>query len=171
MLLNFSSFLKACVTLFIIIIINYMFKLHSISGRIALGVITGLIIGFLFSLTMPLYNIPIVSKFSAGTILLFMLMGFTLGLVGVFDRHPLFGFKLNWVNRGIAAGFMFTLVYILVGYDTLELIMQANLERFSFLPRWINSPFWMLIDGSIIGLIISYIETRFAKEGSSLPLR
>jgi len=148
-----------------------MFKLHSIAGRIAVGVITGLSIGILLALTMPLYAMPIMSKFSAGTILLFMLMGFTLGLVGMFDRHPLFGFKLNWVNRGIIAGIVFTLIYILIGYDTLALIMQACLERFSFFPRWMNSPFWMLIDGSIIGLIISYTETKFAKEGSSLPLQ
>jgi len=105
--------------------------------------------------------------FGLGTLLVFVLMGLTLGLVGIFDRHPVFGFPMRWWIRGAVAGFLFTLMYILLSHDSLEVIMQSNIVSWTGL----SSPFWTLIDGVIIGLFMGYMETKFAGQGSNLPLK
>ncbi len=143
-----------------------MFKIHSVTGRIAIGVAIGLVVGVLTIALSPTFGLPIFSMFGFGTLILFVMMGFTIGLVGMFDRHPILGFKMRWWIRGSVAGFIFTLMYILLSYSSLEVIMQSSLVSWVGL----SSPFWCLIDGMVIGLLMAYMETKFAGEGSQLPL-
>ncbi|MCD5384351.1 MAG: hypothetical protein LRZ97_00355 [Candidatus Pacebacteria bacterium] len=143
-----------------------MFKIHSVTGRMFIGVIIGAIVGGLSIAFLPMFGFPLWSMFGFGTLITFVMMGFTLGLVGMFDYHPICGFKMTWWLRGTVAGFIFTLMYILLSYDSINIIMQSNLVS------WIglSSPFWTLIDGVTIGLIMGYAETKIAGEGSTLPL-
>lgn len=143
-----------------------MFKIHSVAGRVFIGIIIGLIVGIISIAVSPIFGFPLLSMFGFGTLITFVMMGFTLGLVGMFDYHPVFGFKMRWWIRGPVAGFIFTLMYILLSYETLEVIMQSNIVSWMGL----SSPFWALLDGITIGLIMGWMETKFAGEGSSLPL-
>jgi len=143
-----------------------MFKIHSVTGRMFIGVSIGAVIGVLSIALLPMFGFPLFSMFGFGTLITFVMMGFTLGLVGMFDRHPILGFKMRWWIRGTVAGFIFTLMYILLGYDSLNIIMQSNLVSW----MGFSSPFWALIDGTVIGLIMGYAETKIAGEGSALPL-
>ncbi len=143
-----------------------MFKIHSVTGRMFIGVIIGTIVGVLSIALLPMFGFPLFSMFGFGTLITFVMMGFTLGLVGMFDYHPILGFKMRWWLRGAVAGFIFTLMYILLGYDSINIIMQSNLVSW----MGFSSPFWVLIDGTCIGLIMGYAETKFAGEGSTLPL-
>lgn len=132
-----------------------------------IGVMTGLIIGALVITMSPIFGFSLFSMFGFGTLITFVLMGLTLGLMGMFDYHPIFGFKMRWWIRGAVAGFLFTLMYILLSHDSLEVIMQSNIVSWTGL----SSPFWTLIDGVIIGLFMGYMETKFAGQGSNLPLK
>ncbi|MAJ97012.1 MAG: hypothetical protein CMI56_00150 [Parcubacteria group bacterium] len=143
-----------------------MFKIHSIAGRMFIGIIIGLVVGILAIVMLPTLGFSLFSMFGFGTLLVFILMGLTLGLVGMFDRHPVFGFSMRWWIRGAVAGFLFTLMYILLGYSSLEVVMASNLVSW----MGFSSPFWALIDGILIGLFMGWMETKFAGEGSSLPL-
>lgn len=79
-----------------------MFHLHSIAGRVAIGSSIGIVVGLIVMLVSPsLFNTPVLSMFGIGTLMMFMLMGVCIGLFGMFDRHPVFNFKLNWWTRGI----------------------------------------------------------------------
>ncbi|MBL1434443.1 hypothetical protein COB87_002675 [Candidatus Wolfebacteria bacterium] len=144
-----------------------MFKIQSVTGRMFIGVMTGLIIGALVITMSPIFGFSLFSMFGFGTLITFVLMGLTLGLMGMFDYHPIFGFKMRWWIRGAVAGFLFTLMYILLSHDSLEVIMQSNIVSWTGL----SSPFWTLIDGVIIGLFMGYMETKFAGQGSNLPLK
>jgi len=144
-----------------------MFKIQSVTGRMFIGVMTGLIIGALVITLSPIFGFPLFSMFGFGTLITFVLMGITLGLMGMFDHHPIFGFKMQWWIRGAVAGFLFTLMYILLSHDSLEVVMQSNVVSWTGL----SSPFWALIDGVTIGLFMGYMETKFAGQGSSLPLK
>lgn len=143
-----------------------MFKIHSVTGRMFIGVIIGAIVGVLSIAFLPMFGFPLFSMFGFGTLITFVMMGFTLGLVGMFDNHPILGFKMTWWLRGPIAGFIFTLMYILLSYDSMTVIMQSGIVSWTGL----SSPFWGLIDGTCIGLLMGYMETKIAGEGSALPL-
>jgi hypothetical protein len=143
-----------------------MFHIHSVTGRIVIGKSIGFAIGLLIMLALPTFDMPIVSMFGLGTLLMFILMGAMTGFMGLFDRHPLFQFKLPWWIRGGAIGFVFMLMYILLTYNTFIPFMQSSLVSWTGL----SSPFWALIDGTVIGMLMSFVETKFAGEGKDLPL-
>jgi len=144
-----------------------MFKIHSVTGRMFIGVMVGVVVGILSIAVLPMFGFPIFSMFGFGTLMIFVMMGFTLGLVGMFDSHPILGFKMRWWVRGAVAGFIFTLMYILLSYESINIVMKSNLVAWMGL----ESPFWVLIDGTTIGLVMGYLETKFAGEGSALPLQ
>ena len=144
-----------------------MFKIHSVTGRIFIGVIMGMVVGILSIAMSPIFGFPLFSMFGFGTLITFVMMGFTLGLVGIFDYHPILGFKMRWWMRGSVMGFIFALMYILLSYETMEVIMESNIVSWMGL----NSPFWALIDGVSIGLFMGWMETKFAGEGSNIPLK
>jgi hypothetical protein len=94
------------------------------------------------------------------------LMGAMIGLIGVFDRHPVFKFKMHWWLRGPALGVLFMLMYVLLSYNNLQFVMQSPLVSWTGLA----SPFWALLDGIWIGALMGWIETSIAGEGSDLPM-
>lgn len=144
-----------------------MFTIHSLTGRIVLGKAIGFTIGLLAMLILPFMDIPILSTFGIGTLLMFTMMGAMIGFVGIYTRHPLIDMQLPWWLRSSAIGFAFMLMYVLLAYDTIEVVMQSSLVTWTGL----ESPYWALIDGIIYGLLMGYITTKFAGEGENLPLR
>lgn len=144
-----------------------MFKLHSIAGRVSIGMITGIIVGLIVMFVAPSFDMPVWSTFGGGTLLMFMLMGAFIGLIGIFDRHPVFDFKMTWWIRGAIGGILFMLMYILLTYETLELVMQSDLLSWMEL----KSPFWALIDGIVIGGLMSFLEMKFAGDAKNLPVK
>jgi len=143
-----------------------MFKRHSVTGRLSIGVSIGLAYGLIVMALAPLLDIPSFSPFIFGTLIFFVMLGFTIGFVGIFDYHPIFGIKMRWWLRGIVGGFIFGLMYIFTGYESIDTIMKSDLmSNFGC-----SSPFWALTDFIIAGLIMAFCETKFAGEGSKLPL-
>jgi predicted membrane chloride channel (bestrophin family) len=102
-----------------------------------------------------------------GALIMFMLMGAMIAFVGQFDRHPLFDFKMKWWMIGSVLGAVFMLMFILLTYSEVETMMQSSLISWTGL----TSPFWALIDGVIIGLIMSFAEIKIAGKGAQLPLQ
>ncbi len=143
-----------------------MTKLRSITGRIIIGKIIGLVVGIAAMLTLPIFGIPVMSMFGFGTLLMFMLMGVMTAFMGIFDHHPMFNFKMPWWFRGSLIGASFMLMYVLFTYDTMEIIMQSSLVS------WVGlaSPFWAILDGVFLGAFMGFVETKFAGEGKDLPL-
>ncbi|MBU2158608.1 hypothetical protein KJ848_00260 [Patescibacteria group bacterium] len=140
--------------------------MHSVAGRVFIGIGVGFIVGAAVMLSLPMFGFPLVSMFGFGTLLMFMLMGIVIGFMGLFNRHPLFNFRMPWWIRGLMVGFVFTLMYVLLSYGSLVVVMQSSLVSWMGL----TSPFWALLDGICIGLLMSGLETKFAGEGPQLPI-
>jgi len=144
-----------------------MFKKNSVTGRVAVGKLIGLVFGIVVIVLMPTFGYPGLSFVGFGILLMFILMGAMIGFVGQFDRHPVFDFKMPWWMSGPVVGFAFMLMFVLFAYDSLEVVMQSTFISWTGL----SSPFWALIDGLFIGGIMGFAETKIAGEGSDLPLQ
>ena len=144
-----------------------MFTQHSIAGRIRIGISIGLVLGIIVILLLPTVGFPLFSKLGLGTLMTFIVMGILLGFVGMFDRHPVFDFKMRWWLRGPVVGVIMMLMYVLLSYDSLVAVMQSPLVSWTGL----SSPFWALADGVWIGLLMGWAETKFAGQGEDLPAR
>lgn len=144
-----------------------MFKLQSVTGRIAVGKLVGLVMGIVAMIALPSFGFPMFSMFGLGTLIMFMLMGVLVAFMGQYDRHPLFDFKMHWWMRGAVVGFVVMLMYILLSYASLETVMMSNIISWMGL----TSPFWALLDGMVIGMIMAFAETKIAGAGPDLPLK
>ncbi len=143
-----------------------MFKMKSLTGRVFVGKVVGLVVGLIVMVFLPMFGYPIFSMVGFGTLLMFILMGAMTGFMGIFDRHPIFDFKMPWWLRGALVGIAFMLMYILLNFDELENVMESALISWMGL----KSPFWALIDGVFIGGIMSYAEDKIAGKGKDLPV-
>ena len=57
--------------------------------------------------------------------MMYMMLGMLLAFVGIYDRHPIFDFKMNRWIRGIFLGFVIHLMLVLLAYDQLTYITQT----------------------------------------------
>lgn len=143
-----------------------MFKMKSVTGRIVIGKIIGLVVGVIVMLLLPSFDMEIFSMFGLGTLMMFVLMGAVTGFMGIFDRHPALKFKMSWYVGGPLVGLFFMLMYVLFTYETLEMVMKSDLVSWMGL----ESPFWALLDGLFIGGLMGFVETKLAGEGEDLPI-
>jgi len=131
-----------------------------------IGVLIGLAYSLLVLSLAPLFGVSLLNSFGLGSVMLFIMMGFTIGLVGIFNIHPIFGFKMHWWIRGTVAGIIFGFIYVSIGYESLSTIMQSVLmTKLGF-----SSPYWATSDFVVAGLIMAYFETKIAGQGPKLPL-
>jgi hypothetical protein len=132
----------------------------SITNRIIIGKSIGLVSGIAVFLMLRLMGATIDLKLGIGLMFFYIFLGALIALIGMFDRHPIFKFKMHWWLTGIAIGLVFHLMLILISYDQLAIMLQ-QMDIFGMI-----SPWWSLIDGAIIGLIMAFVETKFAGEGN-----
>ena len=155
--------------MYVLVVNRYicMFDMQSITGRIAVGKLVGLVTGVVVMVMLPSFGYPFNSMLGWGTMLMFILMGAMIGMMGMYTEHPVFGFKMKWWLRGPLVGMSFMLMFILLAHDEIAIILQSSLLS------WMNleSPFWALIDGLFIGGIIGYLSTRISGEGPDLPIK
>lgn len=137
---------------------------HSVKNRFIIGAMIGLVAGLAVFFVVPLMGAVLALKFGLGLVLFYVLLGGFIAFVGMFERHPIFNFKMPWWLRGVAIGLVFHLMLILLSYDQITLMVQ----QMDFLGM--RSPWWALIDGVLLGLIMAFTETKLAGEGQ-LPLK
>lgn len=141
---------------------------HSLLNRIVVGKTTGFIFGGLAFFLAPAFGMEMSTEFAIGLWLFYMILGSLIGFMGLFDKHPMLGFKMPWWFRGITMGVMMHLVLVLLAYDQIEAMMQGT----DVFDGWnMNSPYWAMLDGVWAGLIIEWFCTKRAGEGSKLPLQ
>ena len=140
-----------------------MANLHkkSVFKRVVIGKVIGLIVGGISFAMLPLYGLAGETMFGLGLWLGFIMMGAMVGLMGVMVEHPIFDFKMNFWMRGGIVGFSFMLMVILLGYEQLQGVMSSPLVSWVGL----SSPFWALIDGTLIGMFMGWLATKFGGEG------
>jgi hypothetical protein len=136
----------------------------SVTNRIIIGKTIGLIAGISVFFALPVMGATLDPKFGVGLILFYSLLGAIIGLMGMFDRHPVLNFKMPWWLLGTAIGTVLHIILVLVSYDQIALIAE-QIDIFGM-----TSPWWAILDGAILGLIMSFAEKKFAGEGN-IPLK
>ena len=115
----------------------------------------GKTIGFIFGLVgliTIIYTLPNLGwAIRFGTLFYIINLGLLVGILSVDIKHPVFPIEFKWWFMGpmMGAWLMFTLMlFIGDAYESILSQSETFLSNFS-------SPLWMILDGAIIGLIIS----------------
>lgn len=132
---------------------------HSIRNRIVVGNIIGLVAGLLAFFWLPVLGADISLQFGFGLILFYVILGLLTGFAGTMKHHPYFGFPVSWWFRGSVMGLLMHTMLVLVAYDQIANIAES-INLFGMI-----SPWWALLDGVILGMIMAYFETSLAGEG------
>lgn len=129
--------------------------------RVGIGNGVGWVIGFIAFVSMPYFVADTNLLFRTALFVWYPTVGVMVGLFGVFKRHPIFKFSMPWWLRGALVGAWMNFVLTLFIYDTLSVIVAAILGEYS---RY-TSPFLMVIEGALVGMLIDYVVTRNAGDG------
>lgn len=144
-----------------------LFRTHSLTGRVFVGEMAGFVFGLIFMFLMPAFGVDMFSMYSWGVLLMLVVMGAMIGFIGIFERHPVLGMPLPWWVRGPAVGAMFMLILVLLNFDAVYTMMLSPIVSW----MGFESPFWIMLDGVVIGGIIGLICTKLSGEGSTLPIK
>ncbi|MEN8006706.1 MAG: hypothetical protein ABFS42_06790 [Candidatus Krumholzibacteriota bacterium] len=129
--------------------------------RIGTAKIIGLVIGLIGFFMIPALWPEEGMRLRIGILLWYTTFGVFIGILGMFDHHPLLKFQMPCWFRGIVFGAWLNLVLAFLMYDKLSLLMQQLEGAFS----GIESPFWIVLEGAVVGLIIDAATTKYAGEG------
>ena len=138
-----------------------MFSNPSLITRIAVGKAVGFVIGLAGLLTLPYFWPEAGWLFRWGILLWYTTVGAVIGMFGVYTRHPVLKLPLPWWLRATIIGAWMNFVLVFFAYDQMEAALLSMLGAES----WLTSPFWFVLEGALVGLVIGYLATRIGGEG------
>nr|MDD3720475.1 hypothetical protein [Candidatus Gracilibacteria bacterium] len=129
--------------------------------RVALGKAIGLVFGGIAFFVIPYIfnNSDLFLRF--GVWLWYITLGAFVGIFGVMNNHPFFKMDFPFWVRGIALGGWMNFILALFIYNNLVTLMQNTVfEGYS--------PFCLIFEGMLFGLIVDYFATKYFGEGKEL---
>jgi len=143
-----------------------MFSNPSLITRIAIGKGVGLVIGLIGFIFLP-YFIPDAEwMIRWGILLWYTTLGAIVGVFGVFTWHPVLKLPMPWWFRAPLISAWMNFVLIFFAFDRFAAMMITMFG----VDGMFLSPFWFVLEGAIVGLIIGYLATRFGGEGADAVL-
>lgn len=137
---------------------------QSLVVRIAVGKIVGLLFGIAGFILLP-YFLPDASwQLRWGILLWYATMGAVIGMFGVFNHHPVLKLPLPWWFRAPLVGGWLNFVLVFFAYDEMRGFMLTVFGLGSPLA----SPFWFVLEGALVGLVIGFCATRAGGEGREI---
>jgi hypothetical protein len=138
-----------------------MFGNPSLMTRIAIGKGIGFVVGLAGLITLP-YFMPDASWLLRwGVLFWYTTVGAFIGVFGVFTWHPIVKMPMPWWIRSTFVGAWMNFVLTFFIYDDVKNAMANTFGPDSAF----SSPFWMVLEGAIVGIVIGYFATRFGGEG------
>ncbi len=138
-----------------------MFEKPSLIARIAIGQGVGCVIGLAGFLLLPFFVPEADWLIRWGILLWYTTLGAIIGVFGVIDYHPILKLPMPWWVRAPILGAWMNFVLTFFAYDTMKDMLVAMFGVDGFMA----SPFWFVLEGAIVGLLIGYLATRFGGEG------
>jgi hypothetical protein len=130
-------------------------------------IVTGKLVGFAFGLAgfllLPYFLPEAGWQLRLGILLWYTTLGAIIGVFGVFTYHPILKLPFPWWFRATLLGAWMNFVLTLFAYND----MQAMMHTLYGSDGLLGSPFWFVLEGAIIGLVIGYFATRLGGEGTS----
>lgn len=138
-----------------------LFGNPSLLTRIAIGKGVGFLIGIAGALTLPYFWPEVDAMFRIGVLFWYATVGAVIGVYGVITWHPVLRLPLPWWFRAPLIGAWMNLLLVLLASREVTAMMAAT-----FGPEGaMSSPFWLVAEGALIGLLIGFLCTRFGGEG------
>ncbi len=138
-----------------------MFGNPSLITRIAIGKGIGFVVGLMGLIFLPSFMPEASWMLRFGILFWYVTVGAFIGVFGVMTYHPVLRLPMPWWFRSTLIGAWMNFVLTLFVYDNFKIIMEQT-----FGPDGaISSPFWFVLEGAIIGMIMGFFATRFGGEG------
>jgi hypothetical protein len=138
-----------------------MFEKPSLVTRVAIGKGVGFLIGLIgfgfFEFFLPEADWML----RWGVLLWYTTLGAIIGVFGIFTWHPVLKLPFPWWIRAPLLGAWMNFVLTFFAYDLMKAVLVDMFSKIDLL----TSPFWFVVEGAIVGLIIGYFATRFGGEG------
>lgn len=141
-----------------------MFKNPSLVTRIGIGKAVGLVIGLVGFFTLPYFWPEAGLMLRWGVLLWYTTMGAIIGVFGVFTQHPVLHLPMPWWFRAPVMGAWLNFVLVFFAYGQMQTLLTVMFGAGGVL----TSPFWFVLEGAVVGLIIGFLATRFGGEGKAL---
>lgn len=138
-----------------------MLKNPSLITRIGLGKAIGFLVGLCGFISLPYFWPEGDALIRWGVLLWYTTMGAIIGVFGVFTRHPVLHLPMPWWFRAPILGAWLNFVLVFFAYEPMEAMLTAMFGTGSAL----TSPFWFVLEGAVVGLVIGFFATRFGGEG------
>lgn len=140
-----------------------MFANPSIVTRIGVGKAVGFLFGLAGFFLLPVFAPESGTMLRWAVLLWYTTLGAIIGVFGVFTAHPVLKLPFPWWFRAPVLGAWMNFVLVLFAFDTLQSVM---ISTFGSVGVW-QSPYWIVLEGAIVGLVIGFFATRFGGEGSA----
>jgi len=138
-----------------------MFGNPSLITRIAIGKGVGFLFGLAGFITLPYFMADAGWMLRWGILLWYPTVGAFIGVFGVFTWHPVLKLPMPWWFRAPLVGAWMNFVLTFFAYEE----MAAAMIAFFGPAGMMTSPFWFVLEGAIVGLVIGFLATRFGGEG------
>ncbi len=140
-----------------------MFSNPSLMTRIAVGKGVGFLFGLAGLLALPFFWPEADWWLRWGILLWYTTVGGVVGLMGVYTRHPVLHFPMPWWCRAPMIGAWMNFVLVFFAHETMRRMLEATFGQES----WLASPFWFVLEGAVVGLVIGFLLTRLGGEGKA----
>ena len=138
-----------------------MLEKPSLMLRIAIGKGVGFVFGLAGFLLLPYFLPDAGWLLRWGILFWYITVGAFIGVFGVVTFHPVLKLPMPWWFRATLVGAWMNFVLVFFAYDVMADMIIAMFGEGGL----ISSPFWFVVEGAIIGLIIGFLATRFGGEG------
>lgn len=129
----------------------------SVVKRVAIGKIIGFAIGLIAAITLTFISDSGL-MLRIGIVMWYTMLGAIIGVFGIFTKHPIFQFPIRWWVRSTAIGGFMNCILVFIAYNEMHHLISSSI--FSGM-----SPFILVLEGIIVGLLIGYFSTKFGGEG------
>jgi len=138
-----------------------MFGNPSLITRIAIGKVLGFIIGLAALVLLPHFLPDAGWMPRLGLLFWYTTVGAVIGMAGVMTWHPVLRLPMPWWVRAPVLGAWMNFVLVFFADDLMvEMLVSIFGENGT-----LQSPFWFVAEGAVIGLFIGYFATKFGGEG------
>ena len=141
-----------------------MFTRNSLFTRIAIGKGIGFAIGLLGFIIMPAFMPEPTWLLRFGILFWYTTVGAIIGVFGVLVWHPVLHMPLPWWFRAPLIGGWMNFVLAFFAYDDLQAMMIYTFGADGIFL----SPFWIAVEGMLVGLLIGFVATKIGGEGKAI---
>ena len=138
-----------------------MFEKPSLVTRVAVGKLAGFAVGQAGFQLVPVLVPESGWMIRWGILLWYTTLGAIVGMFGVFTYRPVLKLPMPWWLLAPSLGAWMNFVLTLFAYDIVKDMMVVIFGVDGIL----TSPFWFVLEGALVGLLIGYLATRFGGEG------